>query len=223
MKRLSCIYTGMGGLTKTIEEKFNAVYGEPIKYNAILDSGIMRDIIENGGLNDELESRLEGLFDAASRVPSDAVVCTCSSIGAFADKYAAAHPDKKIVRIDYPMAKYAVDNYDNVALMATLATTVTPSSDLVVRLAKEADKNVTVTSAVADKAFGMLMGGDLAGASAEVVAVAKDLMAKSGAKILLLAQASMAAFQDALGEALPGVEILNSPQVFCDNFRDLVC
>ena len=218
MKKIACVYSAQG-LGPIFEKTFPEALGEEIRFNHILDSNIMMDIIAEKKITPILESRLTHLFEAAVETDTDLVLCTCSSIGDVADKVIAAHPDRNFMRIDYPMAKYAADNYDKVAVMATLFTTVQPSCDLVVRLGKEQGKDIEVTSAVCAKALDHMKAGDIEAAKAEAARVAKELVGQNGAKILLLAQASMASFTDAIKEACPGLEVLNSPETFCKGIK----
>ena len=103
----------------------------------ILDSGLIGDLVAADGMTPQLEKRLTALYDAAATTDADLIIGACSSIGAFTEHYAAEHPEQNILRIDYPMAKYAAENGNKVVVMATLATTVSPSIELVQRLARQ--------------------------------------------------------------------------------------
>ncbi|MCB7317467.1 aspartate/glutamate racemase family protein [Lacrimispora sp. 210928-DFI.3.58] len=208
MKKIACVHTGMGALPGIIEKKFGDAVGGA-KFYHILDSGLIGDMVAAGGMNLQLEERLDALFTAAAGTQPDVVVCTCSSIGEAAEAFAASNPGTNILRVDYPMAKYAAENGKKVAVLATLATTVEPSVRLVKRLAAEAGRPVEVVSAVAPGAFEAMIGGNMEAAAQAVVKTARELC--SDADIVLLAQASMSNFAEALKAALGDVTMLNSP------------
>lgn len=199
MKTITCVHTGMGKLPELIEKEFgNAV--EDVKFYHILDSGLIGDIIAHNGITPKITDRLNALFTAAAGTNPDIIVSTCSSIGEAAEHYAAAHSETRILRIDYPMARYAVENAKKIAVLATLATTVEPSCRLVQRLAKEMGKTVEVISATALDAFDAMRRGDNRAATEDVVKTAQKLCAD--VDIILLAQASMSNFVHALKDAL---------------------
>lgn len=208
MKKIACVHTGMGALPGVMEKAFRETVGE-VKCYHILDSGLIGDIVENGGMNPQIEARLEALFTAAASVQPDVLICTCSSIGEAAEAFASAHPETNVLRVDYPMAQFAAENGRKVAVLATLATTVQPSVRLVERLAKENGRDVEVISAVAEGAFEAMMEGNMEKAADKVLNTAVNLCA--GADIILLAQASMSNFADALKKELGDAVMLDSP------------
>lgn len=208
MKRITCVHTGMGALPGIMEQKFTEAVGET-RFHHILDSGLIGDVIAAGGVTPEIEERLNGLFSAAAGTQPDVVVSTCSSIGEVAERYAAANPDVRMLRVDYPMARYAAENAGRVAVLATLATTVDPSVRLVQRLAAEMGREVTVVSAVAEGAFEAMISGNMDKATECVIRTAREKC--MDADVVLLAQASMSNFMEALRETLGEKTILDSP------------
>lgn len=209
MKKITCVHTGMGGLPAAIERIFTEALGE-VKFHHILDSGLIGDVVSSGGITAQIEKRLYALFDAAAATEADVIVSTCSSIGETAEAYAARHPEVKLLRIDYPMAKYAAEKGKKAAVLATLATTVEPSANLVETLAQEAGRKVEVVRAVAPGAFDAIRRGDMPKAEELIRNTAMEEC--QGADIILLAQASMSAFRSGLEKAFgKEVEFLESP------------
>lgn len=211
MKKITCVYTGLGGLVESVEKIFTETCGE-VRFHHILDSGLISDIVEAGGITPRLEERIYALFDAASATDADVIVSTCSSLGDVAEKYAAEHPELKILRIDYPMAKYAAENGKKVSVLSTLSTTAGPSVGLVQSLARAAGREaeLEVVQATVPGAFDAMRSGNLEKATELVEETAKKLCA--GSDIVLLAQASMSVFKQTLKETLgEGTEIMESP------------
>ena len=96
MKRITCVYTGFGGLSDIVEKIFLDACGD-VCFHHIADSGLIEDILSEGGVTPLLEKRLFALFDAAATTQPDIIVSTCSSIGETTRKYAAMHPELRPV------------------------------------------------------------------------------------------------------------------------------
>lgn len=210
MKRITVIYTGMGSLPNDIEKLFKQELGADLKMHHILDSGLIGDVVAANGLTPQLERRLTALYDAAATTDADLIIGACSSIGNFTEAYAEEHPELSVLRIDYPMAKYAAENGKKVVVMATLGTTVTPSTELVNRLAAKLGRKVDTVGVTVPGAFEDLISGNFSAATDKVVASAKETC--MDADIIMLAQASMALFKDAIRSVIsPKTELLESP------------
>jgi Asp/Glu/hydantoin racemase len=109
------------------------------------------------------------------------------------------------------MADEAVQISEKIGVIATLPTTLEPTSDLVRRRALAAEKNVTIVSKLCEGAFEALMSGDAAKHDEMVAKALKELMQETG--VIVLAQASMARVVDGLSEAEKVVPILASPAI----------
>lgn len=217
MKTIACIYTAGGNLPDIISSKINAAIGEN-KYHHITESGLIGDVIAADGMTEEITERIYHLFDAAMTTHPDLVLMTCSSVGDAVDSYAAAHPDYPILRVDYPMAKIAAETGKKVAVLATLGTTVAPSVRLIERLAKEFGRDVEIVSAVAGDAFKKLISDNKEGATEEVVKTVKEKCLDCD--IVVLAQASMALFGEALAATLPKeTKVLDSPSTCAEYLK----
>jgi hypothetical protein len=96
-----------------------------------------------------------------------------------------------------------------IGVIATLPTTLHPTTDLVRRRAAKAGKHIEVTSRLCEGAFDALMAGDAAKHDAFVAAALKELSTQ--VDVIVLAQASMARVVDTLAPADKRVPILASP------------
>ena len=214
--------TALGPLYEVIEGKIKEATGEEFDFVQIIDGKLIFDVVKEGGMTEALTKRVKGLLEAACMSGADLAICSCSSVGAAVDEYKAEHPEAKLMRIDYPMAKYIVDHdAKKVAVMATLATTVDPSVDLIKRVAAEAGKEVEVKAATIEGAFDKMIAGDMDGANECVRATASSV---SDVDVVVLAQASMARFMPILREVLGDEKvILDSPstcaQYLADNWK----
>jgi Asp/Glu/hydantoin racemase len=158
--------------------------------------------------------RLEDLVRAARTSGADAVVLTCSSISG----YAAALSERvgiPVMRIDEAMADEAVAAGQRIAVIATLPTTLGPTSALIAERAALVGASPSIVSEVVDGAFAAVSGGDRPAHDALVRAAIERLAAD--ADVVVLAQASMAS---AVVGASTAVPVLTSLEPGITRLRD---
>jgi Asp/Glu/hydantoin racemase len=174
----------------------------------IVDDSLVRAIGARGALTADIARRVAGYIASAEAGGADLVLVTCSSIGP-AVEAAAPFAAVPVLRVDEPMADAAVRAGARIGVIATLPTTLHPTTDLVRRRAAKAGKHIEVTSRLCEGAFDALMAGDAAKHDALVAAALKELSAQ--VDVIVLAQASMARVVDTLAPADKRVPILASP------------
>lgn len=175
-----------------------------------LDESTLQDAIRAGGLTPAIVRRVVGLVLLAAE-SSDVVLVTCSSIGPAADLAAAMCP-VPVLRLDRPMAEEAVARGARVGVIATLATTLGPTADLVAACAREAGREVTVRRLLVEGAFAAAGDGDQQRHDCLVREGLLALLAPpQPVEVVVLAQASMAAVAESLPSSCT-VPILSSPR-----------
>lgn len=185
-------------------------YLPQVKTINIVDDSLIKNVIGCGELTPATARRVVNYVGSAEAAGADFILVTCSSIGAAVE---AAAPLTKVpvLRVDRPMADQAVQTGKRIGVIATLSTTLQPTSDLVRRRAIAAGKEIELDAVLCEGAFDALMSGDAATHDAMVAKALKELAAK--ADVIVLAQASMARVVDTLDEADKKVPILASPPV----------
>ncbi len=176
----------------------------------IVDDSLIKNVISCGELTPATARRVVNYTASAEAAGADYILVTCSSIGA-AVEASAPLANVPVLRVDQPMADQAVSTGKRIGVIATLPTTLGPTSDLVKRRAAVAGKEIELTSVLCEGAFEALMSGDAAKHDAMVAAALKELVQK--VDVILLAQASMARVVDTLDEADKKVPILASPVI----------
>ena len=166
------------------------------------------------GVTPEVSDRVERHIRALIDDGADAVLVTCSSIGE-AVEAAAARASVPVLRVDEPMAREATriaadaggsaGRPGRIAVLATLEATLGPTGRLIERAAGEAG-GADVEARVVAGAIEARESGDQSRHDALVRAAA--VQAATGADVVVLAQASMAA---ALAGADLDVPVLTSP------------
>jgi len=176
----------------------------------MLDESLLRITIREGSLSEATMWRLMQIVRSAVDAGADAVVVTCSSLGAAVD---AAQPfcPVPLFRIDSGMAEEAIKLGPRIGVLATLRTTLEPTSALIGRSAAQAGRSCTVIAEVADGAFDKLGLGDTAGHDAMVAQSLRDLAMR--VDVIVLAQASMARALALVEDALHPLRVLTSPEI----------
>lgn len=176
----------------------------------IVDDSLIKDVIKKGKLMPNTAARVVSHIKAAEEAGADVILVTCSSIGK-AIETAATLCTVPVIRVDQAMADEAVQIGHRIGVIATLPTTLEPTSDLVKRRAELAGKKVKITSKLCDGAFEALMNGDAPKHDEMVAKALKELMQE--VDVIVLAQASMARVVDGLSTDEKKVPILASPGI----------
>lgn len=185
----------------------------------IVDDSLIKNVIKCGELTPDTARRVVNYAASAEQAGADFILFTCSSIGA-AVETAASLTKVPVLRVDQPMADKAVQIGNRIGVIATLPTTLAPTTDLVKRRAAVAGKEVQVVSKLCEGAFDALMSGDAAKHDATVAAALKELSAQ--VDVVVLAQASMARVVDTLDAADKKVPILASPRIAMEHLAAIL-
>lgn len=184
----------------------------------IVDDSLIKDVINRNELTKLTSRRVVDHVSSAEAAGADFILVTCSSIGA-AIETAAGLTGVPVLRVDQPMADLAVKTGKKIGVIATLPTTLGPTSDLVKRRAAVAGKEIELTSMLCEGAFEALMGGQPEKHDEMVAKALVELSAK--VDVIVLAQASMSRVVDGLTDAEKRIPILASPTLAIQHIADL--
>jgi Asp/Glu/hydantoin racemase len=190
-----------------------------IKTFNIVDDSLIKNTIASGKLMPDTARRVVNYAGSAQDAGADYILFTCSSIG-LAVEAAAALTKVPVLRVDQPMADKAVQMGKRIGVIATLSTTLEPTSDLVKRRAIAAGKEIELVSRLCEGAFEALMSGDAATHDKKVGDALKQL--SNEVDVIVLAQASMARAVDTLNESEKKVPILASPPIAMEYLKALL-
>ena len=185
----------------------------------IVDDSLVRAISAQGSLTPDIARRVESYIASAVSGGADHVLVTCSSIGPAVES-AAPHFPVPVLRVDQPMADLAVRAGHRIGVIATLATTLNPTVDLVRRRAALAGQPVELVVRLCEGAFESLMAGDTARHDTLVRTALAELSAQ--VDVIVLAQASMAQVVETLPPHLRRIPILASPPLAIDHLATLL-
>ena len=206
MAKVTAIYTG-AALLNPLSTYFKKKYPEHEIIN-ILDDGLIRQVINAGEMTTQVLRQIYAYCKEARESGSEIILQTCSSVGESTDLIQPFF-DIPILRIDTPMAVQAVENYERIAVLATLPTTLEPTMALVERVAREKGKTVEVVNGLAKGAFEELSSGNAEAHDQRILDTAMGLSDSCDA--FLLAQGSMARMKEPLEEA-SNKAVLTSPE-----------
>lgn len=190
-----------------------------VKTFNIVDDSLVSGIRAKGSLTADIARRVQAYVSSAEAGGADHILVTCSSIGP-AVEASAKFSAVPVLRVDQPMADQAVKTGKRIGVIATLSTTLEPTSDLVRRRAALAGKQIELTAVLVEGAFEALMSGDSATHDTKVAAALRELSSK--VDVILLAQASMARVVDTLPESDKRIPILASPPIAIQHLATLL-
>lgn len=207
MKTVAAIYTGQG-----LADPLKAIFKEllpGVRLVNIIDDSLIGDVVRAGHIPPGVARRLVTYFHHAEELGADVILNTCSSVGEVAED-ARRLIGVPIVKIDDAMAAKAAAEYDRIAVLATLPSTLEPTRRLVCRQAELAGRQVTVLNGLAEGAFDALVAGHPEEHDRLLLEAAERVARDADA--LVLAQGSMARMEQRLREAT-GKPVLSSPRL----------
>lgn len=208
VKRLALIHT-VSSLIDPFRDLCREILPEVEIFN-IIDESLLKNVIEVGELAPQVYKRVANYVVSAQEAGADAVLITCSSISPCAD-VAQKLVDIPVMKIDEAMADKAVEIGKGIGVIATLSTTLEPTTDLVKSRGALKNKEVFVKSILCEGAFEAITAGDAATHDRIVKEGLRKLMAE--VDVVVLAQASMARVLEGMTEEEKSVPILSSPRL----------
>ncbi|MEG1878262.1 MAG: aspartate/glutamate racemase family protein [Pseudoflavonifractor sp.] len=206
--KIGLIYTSTTPeLIELVEREVKLQLGNEVELFSLQDPSILAEVREKGYVTAAPAARLIELYMKAAQAGVDAMLNLCSSVGEVADSAQdmARYLGVPIVRVDEEMCREAVRLGARVGVMATLPTTLEPTKNTVLRVAREAGRKVELVDCLIDGAFGLdqiQFKARLAQAAAEIA---------DRVDVVVLAQGSMAYAEPDL-TAQFGKPFLGSPR-----------
>jgi Asp/Glu/hydantoin racemase len=185
----------------------------------VVDESLLQNTIREGSLSTITTRRVLNYVISAEQGGADAVMVTCSSIGPAVD-LSQSVVSIPVLRVDGPMADYAVRGAKRIGVAATLQTTLEPTATLIKEKAKAIGKSIDLYSKLCEGAFEAVISGNAAKHDEIVSAGLRELMGK--VDVIVLAQASMARVADGFPEDERQVPILSSPRLAVERLAEVL-
>lgn len=196
-KKVAVVHTGPVTV-EPVKNTFASIAPELAVVN-IVDDSLLKDAMAVGHVTPRITQRICWYFAAAEQLGADVVLNACSTVGEASD-IAAQTIDIPVVKIDEAMAREASRIGERIALIATVPTTVGPSTRLIEKCASDMGKRAKVKSTLCSSAFELLLKGDKAGHDRAVIG--EIMKAAKEADVVVLAQVSMARLLDSIDSTL---------------------
>lgn len=174
----------------------------------ILDDSLLADCMTAGEMTPAVTQRLCDYARSAQEAGADAALSLCSSVGPAID--VARHlVEIPILKIDDAHTAKAVEEAERIGVLATVATTLRPTVDLIRAKAAERGREVEIWEGLAPSALEALMSGDRARHDQMLIEKAREI-ARS-VDVILFAQASMTRLESQVANET-GLPVLSSPR-----------
>lgn len=209
-KKIAILHTSF--VFVSVEPAINNLIAELIPDAEVMhfvDSDVLATVVREQGISAKSEERMTHLAQAAEAAGADIIFSACSSLGPALD-VAARNVHTPVVKIDEAMAIQAARDGVRIGVLATVPTTLGPTSDLIQSKADEMGRSITIEQRLCEGAFTVLMSGDRDSHDAMVIEQAVDLATQ--VDLLVLAQASMSRLADVLQEKT-NLTVLTSPRM----------
>lgn len=206
--KIGLIYTSTTPeLVEIVEKEVREQLGSQAELISFQDPTILAEVRKEGYVTAAPAARLIGMYMKAVEQGADAILNLCSSVGEVADcvQDAARYLGVPIVRVDEEMCREAVRLGRNIAVMATLSTTLEPTKRTVLQVAREMGKHVEMMEVLVDGAFGLDQE------QFKVLMAEHAGKAAKEADVILFAQGSMAYCESYIAD-MYGKTVLSSPK-----------
>ena len=170
--------------------QFYAGAAPELEVTNLLDDGLLRLLA--AGRGGDVRRRLsEMLRSARETYAPELAMITCSSVSKELAESLARDFDFPVLKIDYPMARRAVESGRRVGVAATFPPTLVPTSRLLREAAEEAGVEIEIVEEVAPEAYRALLANDTA-THDELLSKAVEDLQRKDVSTVVLAQVSMA-------------------------------
>lgn len=206
--KVALVYTSTTPeLIELVEKEVGDVLPRETEVASYQDPSILAEVRDTGYVTAPPAARLVGMYMTAVSEGADAILNLCSSVGEVADaaQDIARYTGIPIVRVDEEMCREAVRQGKRIGVMATLPTTLNPTKNTILRVAREMNRQVELVDALVDGGFGLdqeqfkALMSEYAGTIADKV------------DVILFAQGSMAYCEEYIHEKY-GKVVLSSPR-----------
>lgn len=200
-----------------LKQVFLEVLPEVKRIN-IVDESLLLEVIKEGKIAKKVCKRLYNYFIFAEEIGADIIFNACSSVSEVVD-IVRPFVDIPILKIDEPMAEKAVKEGKIIGVVATLKTTLGPTSRLVKSKSIELRKEVKIEERLCKGAFEALVSGDIKKHDELIIRNIKEI--SNRVDIIVLAQASMARIIPQLSDQVKE-KILSSPQLGVQQIKKII-
>lgn len=208
MLKIAFVYTGTTPeLIRLVETEVKQAIKTDYEVVSYKDPTIISETREHGFVTTAAGTRLMGLFLEAIQSGADIILNACSSVGELVDTVQplVSYLGVPIVRIDEEMCRSAVLKGQKIGVIGTLATTMEPTKQTLLRVGREVGKHPVLVDGLIEGAF------DLGEEGLKQAILKKAMTLKDEVDCFVFCQGSMAYCETYVQENTD-VEVLSSPK-----------
>jgi Asp/Glu/hydantoin racemase len=183
----------------------------------IIDESLLKDAMSVGRLTPSIYRRVGQIALMAQDARADLVLLTCSSISPCVDVVSKL-VDIPILKVDEPMVDKAVDLGNKIGVIATVITTLKPTTDLVRTRALMKKKAISVHSVLCEGALETFLAGNVV--EHDKIVTKELIKLTKKVDVVILAQASMARVAKTI--VSKNVPILYSPRLSVERAKEVI-
>ena len=185
----------------------------------IVDEPVLKTALAIGHLTPALYLRMCSNVVFAAESGADAILVTCSSASPTVD-VARKMVEVPVLKVDEPMIDKAISMGDRIGIVATAATTLKPTTELMEERSRLAGREVRIEKVLCEGAYDALFAGDTETHDRIVLGYLKRMMERCD--VVVLAQVSMARTAEKIPESERTVPILSSPRLGMEKVREIL-
>ena len=200
---ISFIHTGQVHI-----EKFDSLVSE-LSPNLLINHIVEESLLTHAqqfGIDSILKSNLIAQLEALSLV-SKVIVITCSSIGGIVEEITNLN-GCIVQRVDQAMADFAIENGNNILVLAALESTLKPTHELLLKSLATHNSKSKLTLCRVENAWDYFLAGKMDQYYDQISAVITSNETKYD--LIVLAQASMSEVQNNVNVSIP---VISSPRL----------
>lgn len=215
MKKIAVIHTSLISMDD-LKRLFKEIIPEA-EVMHIVDDSLIQEVKTVGHPTPFVIKRMCCYYQIAEQSGVDLIFNQCSSVGEAAD-IAAKTVSTPVLKVDWPMAQKAVSMGTRIAVVATVGSTMGPSSRLVQRAADESGKEIVLNKYIVDGAMDVLMKEGPEAHNRLVYSTVEKAAAEND--VVVLAQGSMLALEPMLKDIK--TPVLTSPRLGVERAREML-
>ena len=161
------------------------------------------------GITQDLDERIGGRIRSAIEEGAAVVLCTCSTIGASAEKANDSTGTAPSFELIVQWLRKLLKLGSRIIIAAALESTLAPTRNLILEVASTRQRRVELIEVLCDNAWSRFEEGDNDGYFSEIARKLKERATEGD--VIVLAQASMAGAANLCPEI--SIPILSSPEI----------
>jgi Asp/Glu/hydantoin racemase len=217
-KKVAYLHT-VPSLVSQFNRLSQKIFPSSVEVFHIVDEMLLKIVLSQGGISPFIHRRVAEHATAVEIAGADLFLVTCSSLSPCVES-ARPFVGIPVLKIDEPMIDRAIEIGNMIGIVATLPSTLKPTTEQVIYKANKANKEVAVDPVLCEAAYTALMAGDQQNHDLLVREAILELAMRTD--VIILAQASMTRVLDSIDPFELEVPVLTSPELALERALEIL-